>query len=925
MTSIGTIICHTVSVTNNGPYTDPNVKVSEVLPPGLAYSSHTPTSIPFDPATMELGFGPMAVGQTIEVEFCSVVEVEGDYSSAVNTAIAIGDNVDPNPETNTNTAPIEEPKCDLTLGADFELTCSSIDKISILVSGVAPSTIQVGETIVNPNGDGTFNLTPYNGTVVVITSVDCEGETLTLDLPDCPVASLVFSKSVNPTEASIGDTVTMVLTLINSGPDVATGVTVTDNLPTGYVGSSYTETAIGAGTSSITGQLVTWNAGTVPVGTTTLEFEVTVGEDATFPITNTASFNSENAGSGSDKATLEDLGVEEPELGISKQALIAEYDTTGDPQVLRIPWRVCVDVIGAPQSNIVVTDVVPDGLSVTAFTSDNGFVDSGGGTFTLAGPVEPGQYCFDIETLIDNPAITTMVDIKNTVSVVSEQVTEPVEGSAIIPDKPCTGCVAVWSVSTHLNLNNGNITDGVDTYVNAATGQFLSANLDHTITNIRFCGESCDVNIPVPAQARRGQQGKWAVAAANLIAAELGIDFYVGYSPYGPEGGYILITTCDCTGMEFTVATQNGGTTTNVLSKAGEYKTCDDSGLIGPDDVTCGEGGSATITLIDDIDDGIVPYVGGNVDYTAFNTIDLTPYGGGLVVVASDTDIIAAFAALATPITATIVGNIITLVGYTGTLTDVEVSQAPNNLCDCDLQIEYCASVNSVSTPSGDGMGGFLTVANEVTFQPIGPQNMGPDCDFEGQDSVVDWGDGSATETIAIQPNPPVTTPLLHPYSAIGTYVTTTTQTPATSVPAIAQHETCRILQVIDDPVHGVYAKYSFTPFVSASKRGFEIVKEPSCTENGYAIFRVNLSFSASPSIISEPANVVATLLTQLEVNFPGGQTVDVLSQYVDDTAGIVVEINANSIPASGKVTATFTFAGETCTTDLGYYNIVCL
>ncbi|WP_299432745.1 hypothetical protein [uncultured Meiothermus sp.] len=78
--------------------------------------------------------------------------------------------------------------------------------------------------------------------------------------PPEPRADLALSKTVSPAQASVGDRVTFILTLVNNGPDAATGVVLTDTLPAGLSNV----TAEGAGLSNTT---LTWNVGNLPSGT----------------------------------------------------------------------------------------------------------------------------------------------------------------------------------------------------------------------------------------------------------------------------------------------------------------------------------------------------------------------------------------------------------------------------------------------------------------------------------------------------------------------------------------------------------------------------------------------------------------------------------------------------------------------------------
>ncbi|GMN08355.1 hypothetical protein MTsPCn5_37440 [Croceitalea sp. MTPC5] len=70
---------------------------------------------------------------------------------------------------------------------------------------------------------------------------------------------------------NVGDTVTFELTLTNAGPDTATNIEIEDELPRGY-----TLTAINNGGTAIGGTFLSWNIASLPVGSTTVSYSVTV-------------------------------------------------------------------------------------------------------------------------------------------------------------------------------------------------------------------------------------------------------------------------------------------------------------------------------------------------------------------------------------------------------------------------------------------------------------------------------------------------------------------------------------------------------------------------------------------------------------------------------------------------------------------------
>ncbi len=126
----------------------------------------------------------------------------------------------------------------------------------------------------------TFDCSDEGPNPVVLTVTDACGNTsqctaiVTIECPD--VADLDIDKTVNNTTPNVGDIVTFTITVTNMGPDDATGVEVTDNLPSGYTFVSATPsqgTFIGG----------VWTIGNLPFpGTVTLLINATVNASGNY-------------------------------------------------------------------------------------------------------------------------------------------------------------------------------------------------------------------------------------------------------------------------------------------------------------------------------------------------------------------------------------------------------------------------------------------------------------------------------------------------------------------------------------------------------------------------------------------------------------------------------------------------------------------
>jgi len=109
-------------------------------------------------------------------------------------------------------------------------------------------------------------------------------------------ADVSLTKTVNDTTPDVGDDVVFTITVSNAGPAVATGVVVTDQLPSGF---TYVSDNSGSAYNPVTG---VWSVGSLAVGTKALTITATVEPTGTYinlaevTATNDATPNNNNAG-----------------------------------------------------------------------------------------------------------------------------------------------------------------------------------------------------------------------------------------------------------------------------------------------------------------------------------------------------------------------------------------------------------------------------------------------------------------------------------------------------------------------------------------------------------------------------------------------------------------------------------------------------
>ena len=153
----------------------------------------------------------------------------------------------------------ELPTCSIT-SVNADCATDNGSAIATATGGIAPYTYAWSNGV---TGDTASDLAPGNYTLTITDAAGCISTCdVTVDQTVC-VVDLELEKTVNNQTPLVGEQITFTLEVNNNGPDAATGVSITDNLPTGYSGVSNISNG-----GTINANIISWNGLTIANGET---------------------------------------------------------------------------------------------------------------------------------------------------------------------------------------------------------------------------------------------------------------------------------------------------------------------------------------------------------------------------------------------------------------------------------------------------------------------------------------------------------------------------------------------------------------------------------------------------------------------------------------------------------------------------------
>jgi len=235
-----------------------------------------------------------------------------------------------------------------------------------------------------------------------------------------PLVDLELSKSVDDTSPDVGDTITYTTFVANNGPDTATGIVVTEILPTGvtFVSATPSQGSYVSGTG-------VWTVGTIPNGgfvTLTITATVDAGTGGTF-IINTADIIAvdQTDSDATNNFDTSQILVNDPSVDLK---LSKSVDDTSPDVGDVITYTVIVQNLGPDTATSVdVTDILPTGVTFVSVTTSQGSYVSGTGVWTVGTIPNGGFATLTITATVD--AGTGGIIITNTASITAVDQTDP--------------------------------------------------------------------------------------------------------------------------------------------------------------------------------------------------------------------------------------------------------------------------------------------------------------------------------------------------------------------------------------------------------------------------------------------------------------------------------------------------------------------
>ena len=367
---VGDTLTYTIILTNNGNATG-TVTVTDEIPAGttLVEKSITNNGVESN-GTITWTDVEVKAGDTVEVSF--KVTINSDTKTSVTNKAVIDGNK-PTEEVETKVANIigaksvdkSTAKVGDTLTYTIKLTNSGNGDGKVTVTDEIPTGTRIKDENTTGYNKETNTMTWSNVEVKAGKSVELTLEVVVKDdttdtvknvakidnkeipeKPETKVANITGTKTVDKTEAKVGDTLTYTITLTNNGNADGT-VTVTDEIPTGTRIKDENTTGYNKETNTMT-----WSNVEVKAGKSVeLTLEVVVKDDTTDTVKNVAKIDNKEI-------------PEKPETKVANITGTKTVDKTEAKVGDTLTYTITLTNNGNADGTVTVTDEIPTGTRI---------------------------------------------------------------------------------------------------------------------------------------------------------------------------------------------------------------------------------------------------------------------------------------------------------------------------------------------------------------------------------------------------------------------------------------------------------------------------------------------------------------------------------------------------------------------------------
>ena len=478
--NIGGQIEFTVTVTNDGPSDATNIVVTDLLESGYDFVSAIPSNGTYEPLNGSWTVGNLANGLTENIVITATVLANGSYTNSAELTDLAEFDIDSEPSNNDDTEDDQETiRPAPVLVSDLELT-KTVNVASPFVGDEVIFTLSLnnngpsdangvnvtdllpdGYTYISDNSTaGVYNETTGlwtlngvipNGTTETLNilvlvnptgnysnsaeitasdnldtdstpsnNVTSEDDQDIAETTPIPLADLSLTKTVDNETPDVDDTVTFTLTLNNVGPSEATGIQVSEALPSGY---NYISDDSGGAYDVVAG---IWSISNLAAGSQ-ITLNITVGINTTGSYANVAEVISVNEADPNSSPNNNDISEDDQDEQITTPRVITDIsvlktvDNLSPSVGSQVNFTITVINDGpSDATGLVIEDVLASGYDFVSANSSIGTYDAVIGSWDIATLLNGAS-----ETLIITATVLTNGDYSNTAELIALDTFDP--------------------------------------------------------------------------------------------------------------------------------------------------------------------------------------------------------------------------------------------------------------------------------------------------------------------------------------------------------------------------------------------------------------------------------------------------------------------------------------------------------------------